>query len=181
MSDEVNLQGYRLEVYVDPEDGSWVAEAPDLPGCVAAGTTYSEAVERVADAIEAWIAAARADGGPVPQPSIDDDEYSGRFLLRLPKGLHRQLARQARRERVSLNQYCSNALAQFVAIGQFSEGLARTYVYDASRAFLTNRPLTTTVYAASAAREEPAWSRMASTVGNRGAAFRSRPEVERVA
>jgi predicted RNase H-like HicB family nuclease len=65
-SREADLRGYRLEIYEDPEDGSWAAEVPDLPGCVAGGASPAEAVERAEDAIAAWIEAAMADGSPVP-------------------------------------------------------------------------------------------------------------------
>lgn len=116
MNEEDKIRGYILEVYRDPEDQSWVAEVPDLPGCVAAGETAAEALEEAGDAIEAWIEAAEADGRPVPGPRPVDDEYSGRFLLRLPKSLHRRVALEARREGVSLNTYCVTSLAQSVGL-----------------------------------------------------------------
>jgi len=124
---DADVRGYRLEMYRDPEDGSWVAEVPDLPGCVAGGETAEEAVEMVADAIEAWVEAASASGRAIPLPRAVDEEHSGRFLLRVPRKLHAQLARIARREGVSLNTYCATALAEAV-------GSAET-----RRAFVTTR------------------------------------------
>jgi antitoxin HicB len=114
MSDAGDIRGYRLEVYRDPEDGSWAAEVPDLPGCLAAGETAAEAIELVADAIDAWMIAAKADGRPVPGPRQIDDDYSGRTLLRLPKSLHRRVTVAARHDGVSLNTYCVMTLAQAV-------------------------------------------------------------------
>lgn len=108
--EDTRLMGYRLEMYPD-EDGSWAAEIPELLGCVGAGTTPDEAVANLEDALEAWIEAARADGRPIPPPARIEEEYSGRFLLRVAKTLHRQLAERARREGVSLNQYCGMVLA----------------------------------------------------------------------
>ena len=110
--DAVDTRGYVLEVYQDQEDASWVAEVPDLPGCLAAGETLTEALALVGDAIAAWIEAARSDGRAVPAPRAVEDEYSGRFVLRLPRTLHRRLAGMARREGVSLNTYCVTALAE---------------------------------------------------------------------
>jgi antitoxin HicB len=57
-----------------------------------------------------WISVALEDGVEVPEPR-DPDAFSGRFLLRLPRGLHAELARQAEQEGVSLNQYVATLLA----------------------------------------------------------------------
>lgn len=107
-----DVRGYRLEVYRDPDDGSWVAEVPDLPGCVAGGATPDEAVTMVSDAIDAWVSAALATGRSVPASRLLTDAYSGRFVLRVTRSLHAQLARLARQEGVSLNAYCAMALAE---------------------------------------------------------------------
>ena len=48
------------------------------------------------------------------QPATTDREASGRFVLRLPKTLHAELAEAAEREGVSLNQYATGALAASV-------------------------------------------------------------------
>ena len=117
MSD-ADVRGYRLEVYRDPEDGSWVAEVPDLPGCIAGGTTIDEAVEMAADAIDAWVEAAAATGRAVPSPRAVNEELSGRFVLRISRRLHAQLARLARTDGVSLNAYCAMALAEAVGAAQ---------------------------------------------------------------
>ncbi len=109
--DETRLMGYRIEMYPD-EDGSWAAEIPELAGCAAGGVSPDEAVINLEDALEAWMEAAHADGRAVPPPAKLEEEYSGRFLLRTAKTLHRQLAEQARREGVSLNQFCGLALAR---------------------------------------------------------------------
>ena len=118
MTKGVDLAGYRLAVYQDPEDGSWVAEVPDLPGAVAAGMRPAEAVAGAEDAIRAWIEAAEADGRQVPAPTGTDHQYSGRFVVRLTRGLHRQLAVEAEREGVSLNTYCVAALSESLGVAR---------------------------------------------------------------
>ena len=50
---------------------------------------------------------------PPPRPATED--YSGRFVLRVPRSLHRKLSREAQREGVSLNTFCVDSLAQSVA------------------------------------------------------------------
>jgi predicted RNase H-like HicB family nuclease len=55
---------------MDPEDGSgFVAYAPDLPGCMSDGETYTEAAANVQDAIACWIEAAVEMGRPIPEPT----------------------------------------------------------------------------------------------------------------
>jgi predicted RNase H-like HicB family nuclease len=60
---------YRIEVFWSHEDQTWIAGVPDLPFCSAHGPTPHEAVAEVELAAEAWLAAARADGRPLPAPS----------------------------------------------------------------------------------------------------------------
>ncbi|MGO1077360.1 type II toxin-antitoxin system HicB family antitoxin [Inquilinus sp. CA228] len=51
------------------DGGGFLAEAPDLPGCMSDGETPQEAVTNVLDAIASWIEAAEEQGRPVPKPS----------------------------------------------------------------------------------------------------------------
>lgn len=97
----------RLRPLDDDEGGGWLAEVPDLPGCMSDGETPEEAVRNVKDAIQEWIVAARDMGRDIPQPDETREtiEYSGRLSLRLPKSLHAELVRNANREGVSVNQY----------------------------------------------------------------------------
>jgi predicted RNase H-like HicB family nuclease len=67
MNDNPNFHGYRVELYRD--DDGWTAEAPELPGCVAAGDSTSEALEMLEDAIDAWLSAAAAKGRMIPAPN----------------------------------------------------------------------------------------------------------------
>ena len=100
---------YRMHVYpidTDSDEIEWVAEFPDLPGCVGAGETAEEAVTMAIDAKKAWIKAAQENGRNIPEPiNPYESDYSGKFTLRLPKTLHRELVLQAEDEGVSLNQY----------------------------------------------------------------------------
>jgi antitoxin HicB len=60
---------YLLELFWSEEDEGYVAVVPDLPGCSAVGATPEDAAREIGDAIEAWIAACRAAGDPVPEPT----------------------------------------------------------------------------------------------------------------
>lgn len=95
---------------VHDESGEWAATIDALPGCNARGASPGEALERVADAVAAWVEAAEREGKEVPDPK-SAPSYSGRLLLRMPQTLHAELARVAERERVSLNQFITDALS----------------------------------------------------------------------
>ena len=113
---ESPTRGYAIEIQQE-KDGTWTARVPDLPGAVAAATGPAEAIAEVGDAVDAWIAAARAQGATIPPPSPTEDQFSGRFVVRVPRSLHRAATQRAAREGVSLNTYCVTALAQAVANG----------------------------------------------------------------
>jgi predicted RNase H-like HicB family nuclease len=49
---------------------SYGAYVPDLPGCIAAGETLDEVRELIKGAIEFHLAGMRADGDPIPEPTI---------------------------------------------------------------------------------------------------------------
>jgi predicted RNase H-like HicB family nuclease len=49
-------------------DGAWVADLPDLQSCSAFGGTPAQALAEIEQAIEAWLAVAREDGPPIPEP-----------------------------------------------------------------------------------------------------------------
>ncbi|OIN88237.1 MAG: hypothetical protein AUJ21_11230 [Anaerolineae bacterium CG1_02_58_13] len=67
----------------------------------------------IKDAMAGWLEISLEDGNPIPEPAPDED-YSGKFVVRLPRSLHRQLVETAEREGVSLNQFVNVALARAV-------------------------------------------------------------------
>ncbi len=109
---------YRLEIVPDMDEGGYGARFPELPGCITCADTLEDVIQNALDAKRAWIEAALEDGIEVtePVPGKDLSEYSGQFKLRMPKSLHRSLAEHARREGISMNQYCLYLLAKNDAI-----------------------------------------------------------------
>jgi antitoxin HicB len=94
---------------LDPKDGGgFLAEIPDLPGCISDGETAEEAVANVYRAAADWMATAEKLGRQMPA-------YSGKWVQRVPKSLHRTLASEARREGVSLNTLVISFLTESVA------------------------------------------------------------------
>lgn len=89
----------------DDESGSYfVIEIEELPGCSSTGDTVDEALKSINEAIECHLMSMLKDNDVIPEP-LSDESFSGRFMLRLPKSLHRELTYKAKKEGVSLNQY----------------------------------------------------------------------------
>lgn len=62
---------FRILIEKD-EDGFFIAECPSLPGCVSQGTTRSEALENIQDAIQGYLASLKKHDEPIP-PSIEEE------------------------------------------------------------------------------------------------------------
>jgi len=59
---------YEVIIYWSAEDKAFIAEAPELPGCMADGTTYRQALTNLGIAIREWIETAKELGRSVPEP-----------------------------------------------------------------------------------------------------------------
>ena len=59
---------YEMIVYWSDEDKAFLVEVPELPGCMADGATYQEAVNNAQMVIQEWIEVARELGRAIPQP-----------------------------------------------------------------------------------------------------------------
>jgi predicted RNase H-like HicB family nuclease len=59
---------YEMIIYWSEEDRAFIAEVPELPGCMADGSTYQEAVSNAEMIINEWIETAEELGKPIPQP-----------------------------------------------------------------------------------------------------------------
>ncbi len=62
------MHKYGIILYWSNEDGAFVAEVPELPGCMVHGDSQEDALERANEAMQLWIDTARGHGDPVPQP-----------------------------------------------------------------------------------------------------------------
>jgi predicted RNase H-like HicB family nuclease len=59
---------YEVIIYWSEEDHAFVVEVPELPGCMADGTTYQKALANAEVIIQEWIETARELGRPIPEP-----------------------------------------------------------------------------------------------------------------
>lgn len=112
---------YRLDVIADP-DGGYVIDFPDLPGCMTQIETLDQVAPMATEIKELWIETEYDHGHDIPLPTYPE-EYSGKFNVRLPRSLHRQLAEAAEADGVSLNQYVVLLLTR----GVTTDNLARAH------------------------------------------------------
>lgn len=108
---------YTIEL-IREDEATWFARVVELPGCMTEGDSAADAAAMIQDAMSGWIELALADGRPIPAPR-PHEEFSGKFVVRVPKSLHRDLVAAAARDDVSLNQFITVELAR--AVGHSSQ------------------------------------------------------------
>ncbi|MBI2902124.1 MAG: type II toxin-antitoxin system HicB family antitoxin [Candidatus Methylomirabilis oxyfera] len=98
-------------ILIPDERGTVFAEILEFPGCVSQGKTVEEAFENLEEVAKSWIEAALHHRQEIPSASLSH-EFSGKLVIRLPRGLHRRAAQKAERDRTSLNQFLATAIAE---------------------------------------------------------------------
>jgi antitoxin HicB len=112
------ITDYPFEVRPLSEDdgGGYLISFPDFAECISDGATVEAALENRRDALQATIAALKARKLPVPAPN-SGGIASGKFIARVPKTVHAQLATRAKAEGVSLNTLVLTFIAQGLGAG----------------------------------------------------------------
>lgn len=64
------MSEYSVFIKYDSNDKIYVANIPELPGCMAHGSTREQALKEIETAKELWIETAIEDGQPVPEPDL---------------------------------------------------------------------------------------------------------------
>lgn len=96
---------------VVPDEGAYFIRFPDLPGCMTQAHDPADIAAMAEEIRTLWIEGEYEDGATIPEPS-SGTQYSGKFVVRLPKSLHRDLVEAAEREGTSLNAYVTYLLAE---------------------------------------------------------------------
>ena len=108
----MSLPYSKVVTFHDDESGQYyVSEVLELPGCSSTGDTEAEALECLNEAMQGYLQTKLDYNDLIPEPVITDG-FNGKFLLRLPKSLHRRLSFESQKEGVSLNQYALYKLSQ---------------------------------------------------------------------
>jgi len=131
------LKPYSRLVTPEP-DGSFFAEIREFEGCIATGQTSKKALQALEDVAQSWVLGMLASGQEIPEP-IRKSEYSGRFVVRMPKSLHEHAARTAEVEGVSLNQFVVTCVAKSVGSNQANVKIASSLEEDFGKLFGTAR------------------------------------------
>lgn len=107
------LADYPFEIrpLSEEEGGGFLISYPDFAECISDGATVEEALENGRQALKETIAALKAKKLAVPQPN-SGGVASGKFVARVPKTVHAQLATRAKAEGVSLNALVLTFIAQ---------------------------------------------------------------------
>lgn len=67
---------YEIIIYWSKDDNCYIAEVPELPGCMSDGTTYQEALSNTETVISEWIETAKSLNRPIPEPKGDKLIYA---------------------------------------------------------------------------------------------------------
>lgn len=110
---------------VIPDDDCYFIKVKELEGCMSQGDTIEEAFSMIRDAMNSWLDIAIEEGDEIPLPvSMQEVNYSGKMSLRMPKSLHKKVAKEAKKEGVSLNSYIVTCLAEQNTINSISYKIA---------------------------------------------------------
>lgn len=104
-----NSDHYLKIVEWSEEDGCYVGTCPGLMLGGVHGDDEAHVYKALCEVVEEWVKIYQSDGEPLPAATAGKD-YSGKFVLRVGKDLHRELSISALRQGESLNAYCLKKL-----------------------------------------------------------------------
>ncbi|MCP3857494.1 MAG: type II toxin-antitoxin system HicB family antitoxin [Actinomycetia bacterium] len=105
-----DVKHYAYRVVWSAEDDEYVATVAEFPSLSWLHSDQAKALRGLIDLVTQVVADLESTGEPVPEP-IAERRFSGRFNVRVPESLHRQLVMAAAEEGVSLNRLVSDRLA----------------------------------------------------------------------
>jgi len=87
------------------------SEIPEFPGCIASGDTAVQSLANLKDVAGSWPESVLARGNVIPEP-MEENEFSGKLVLRFAKSIRHKAAKTARYDGVSLNTFIANCVAE---------------------------------------------------------------------
>lgn len=117
---------YSIEITKIPNDegGGYCACIPLLGrnAFLSDGETIDEALKNLEIIKEENFSRMLEKGIPIPEPQeLKEEEFSGKFLVRVPKELHRELVRNSQKNGISLNQYVQYIITKGISFSSFEE------------------------------------------------------------
>ena len=108
----MNLPYTKIIQEIHDESGHYFyGKILELDGCQSTGETLEELNANLKEAMEGYIEVMIENKMEIPEP-VKEESLSGKFVIRVPKSLHRRLVIEAEKEGVSLNQYAMYKLAR---------------------------------------------------------------------
>ena len=104
-----NPEHYSFRVRWSREDGAFVGTVAEMPSLSWLADSQVEALLGIRELVAGVLGDMAVEGEEPPVP-IADRAYSGKFLVRVPPEVHRQLALDAAEQHVSLNRLASARL-----------------------------------------------------------------------
>lgn len=102
---------YIIQQISDESGTYFYAKILELDGCQTTGESFEEAYNNIKEAMRGWIETKLEAEFEIPLP-VGYENFSGKFIVRIPKSLHYKLSVEAEREGVSLNQYALYKLSK---------------------------------------------------------------------
>ena len=112
LQDYIKLPYTRLVQEMHDESGHYFyGRILELDGCQSTADTLDELYHNLNEAMEGYLEVKLEYNQPIPMPESVNN-YSGKFVVRVPKSLHQRLVIEAEQEGVSLNQLALYKLAK---------------------------------------------------------------------
>jgi predicted HicB family RNase H-like nuclease len=105
-----DIKHYAYRVVWSAEDAEYVATVAEFPSLSWLHEDQHQALQGLTELLAGVVADMATSGEPIPEP-IADRRFSGKFNVRVPESLHRELVLSAAEQGVSLNRLVSSRLA----------------------------------------------------------------------
>ena|SRR3990167_3896024 len=104
------INKYAYRVIWSEEDNEYVGLCAEFPSLSFLDPSQDKAFKGIRNLVKEVVADMQSQNEPIPEP-LASKKYSGKFVVRVPQELHRELAIEAQESHLSLNRYISNKLA----------------------------------------------------------------------
>lgn len=136
---ELNVMDYKIELskLSNDDGGGYIAYIPQLD-CYGDGKTSEDAINDVRQVAEDILQLAEEDGKqiPIPQYYKEEEDYSGKLTLRIPKFLHKQITDRAMKESCSINQLIQTYISMGIGYSWGKEKILINFEYKPEGKYL---------------------------------------------
>ena len=105
------IRRYSVRLAWSDRDEAYVATSPEFPGLTGVDADADAALAELREAMQMAVEVLEEDGKPLPAPQVLQ-EYSGKFVLRVTREMHAELARRALDSGMSLNAFALTLIAR---------------------------------------------------------------------